>query len=894
MLPEEKILDSRTLTAELIGHLNSPLEQCLGDPLSQLTQMLRALGSKIPELSGSEALDQPPALFFRTIIDADPNLIFVKDQRGHIVLANQAVAAFYGTTIDALLAPEGEVSLANFAKAPLDQGSSENWNSMEQLILENSAEKQVLLQKAINAQGQIAWFQTTKRQFLSLRKQETYFLFVATDVTVLKRFAEALHQSEARYRAIVEDQTDLVCRFQPDGTLTFVNASYCRYFSQEREQLLGQNFLSFLPEADRRRCLPALMALGPANPVVTLEHSIMLPNDRCRWQQWIDRAILDSAGQLIEFQAVGRDITEQKSTSEALQVAARVNSQLVSAINSLTTGVIIVDACSPGHPIIFVNPGFTTITGYTVSEALGEDGHFLQGAGTDRNIGDVIQEATKLRKPISCEVLFYRKDASPFWGEIVITPIYDQTEHIVNFACLLSDITLRKKTEEALRHSALHDALTDLPNRVLFLDRLHQAMAYSQRYTKLFAVFFLDIDRFKVINDSLGHLAGDQLLIAIARRLEQCLARCNTVARFGGDEFTILLEDVGNIQEVKKVAQYIHQTLAIPLYIEGHEFSISASIGIALSNSSYTRPEDLLRDADTALYRAKSLGGARSVVFDLEMYEYALTRLRVESDLRRAIKRHELHLVYQPIVELATGQLAGFEALVRWRHPQRGLISPTAFIPVAEETGLIVPIGQWVLREACHQMHSWQTKFAFDRRLTMSVNLSGREFLQPDLVTQIVQTLQETNCQTHWLKVEITESMMIDHADSIISKFHQLCQLGVQLCIDDFGVGYSSLRYLHRFPIQTVKIDRSFINTMNGNSESAAIVQTIITLAHTLGMNVVAEGLETMQHFKQIRALGCEYGQGFLFSVPLDALSAEELLAKKDPLEISRFEKSSF
>ncbi len=433
------------------------------------------------------------------------------------------------------------------------------------------------------------------------------------------------------------------------------------------------------------------------------------------------------------------------------------------------------------------------------------------------------------------------------------------------------------------------DALTGLPNRTLFVDRLARSVERAKRRKgSLFAVLFLDLDRFKVVNDSLGHMIGDQLLIAIARRLESCLRAGDTVARLGsdrllarlgGDEFTILLDDIRDVSEATRVADRIQKELMFPFNLGGHDVFTTASIGIALSATGYERPEDLLRDADTAMYRAKALGKARCEIFDTVMHARAVARLQLETDLRRAVERQELQNHYQPIVSLQTGTIAGFEALVRWKNPRRGLILPSEFIPVAEETGLILSIGPWVLLEACCQLSRWQMQRPDSPQLTVSVNLSGKQFMQPDLVEQTAQILRKANLDPRSVKLEITESVIMENTESVTAMLMQLRALNIQLGIDDFGTGYSSLSYLHRFPIDTLKIDRSFVSRMGVERENAAIVRTIVSLAHNLGMNVIAEGVETKEQLAQLRALGCEYAQGDFFSKPLDGEAATALIS---------------
>lgn len=475
------------------------------------------------------------------------------------------------------------------------------------------------------------------------------------------------------------------------------------------------------------------------------------------------------------------------------------------------------------------------------------------------------------------------QDGSYRWMLTRGLAVRDASGEAVRMVGSLTDITMRKHTEAQLLHDALHDVLTGLPNRTLLLDRLRHAIQIAKRNAEyLFAVLFLDLDRFKVINDSLGHMIGDQLLIAIAHRLAICLRPGDTVARLGGDEFVVLLEDVPNVQGVTTIAERIQQALSQPFNLDGNEVFTTASIGIALSPTGYDAPEDLLRDADIAMYRAKEQGRARHEIFNPGMYTRAVALLQIETDLRRAIDRQELALYYQPIVSLRTLQITGFETLLRWHHPYKGLVSPCEFIPIAEETGLIVPIGLWVLRQACTQMRQWHEEFPSRSPLTVSVNLSGKQFT-PQMVQQIRTILEETQLQPRFLRLEITESVLMDNTEAAASMLNELRDLGIQLSMDDFGTGYSSLSYLHRFPIDTIKIDRSFIHQIDRDGEQLAIVRTIITLAWNLGMDVIAEGLETTKQLAQLRSLQCDLGQGYLFSPPLNATDAVHLLSGSLP-----------
>ena len=454
-------------------------------------------------------------------------------------------------------------------------------------------------------------------------------------------------------------------------------------------------------------------------------------------------------------------------------------------------------------------------------------------------------------------------------------------QELNNYICEQERISrVLEETKEHFRHAAFHDSLTGLPNRAMFTELLKAEIESSHRHGEhMFAVLFLDLDRFKNVNDSLGHTHGDLLLVAFAERLEHSLRPLDTLARFGGDEFAILLSGMSDATDAVRVAQRIQDELTQPFVLDKNSAFATASIGIAFSSSGYDRADDILRDADIAMYRAKENGKARYEVFDHGMHARAVSRLQLESDLRQAIEQKEFCVYYQPIVSLQTGRLAGFEALVRWNHPRRGLVSPADFIPVAEETGLIVPIGQWVLNEACAQVRQWQIDSPSHRSLSLSVNLSARQVAHPDLLQRIKEALASSKLNPHCLKLEITESVVMENAEAAAQMFKQLRLLGVQLSIDDFGTGYSSLSYLHRFPLNYLKIDRSFVSRLTTDNDNA-IVRTISTLARNLGMEVIAEGIETEEQFLQLKMLGCEYGQGYLFSRPVANEAVMHLLAQ--------------
>ncbi len=529
--------------------------------------------------------------------------------------------------------------------------------------------------------------------------------------------------------------------------------------------------------------------------------------------------------------------------------------------------------------IISINQYGAELLGYSKQELLYQDFYTIVYE-EDRDsfqqlFASIFREKLAI---VEAEFRKVRKDGSIIWERQRSQLIFNSGDEPVELRMICRDITERKQGEEQLRQNAFYDALTGLPNRVLFTERLEQAIAHTQRHKEhLFAVLFLDLDRFKVVNDSLGHLMGDRLLIEIANRLKLCLRQSDTVARLGGDEFTILLPDIEDSSDAIFVAERIQEALKLPFALDANEVFTSISIGITLSTTDYESAEDVLRDADIAMYRAKSQGTARYEIFNTDMHVQAVALLQLETDLRLAIERQEFRLQYQPIILLESGKIAGFEALIRWQHPQKGLLAPDEFLRAAIETGLLISLCQWVIRTACQEARLWRSQFP-DLLLTISVNLSSQHFNQSNLSTEVARVLQETDLEASILKLEVTESLIMASAETVKAMLYELKDLGVQLSIDDFGTGYSSLARLHHFPIDELKIDRSFIDSMGNDSGNSAIVEAIIALAQKLNLDVTAEGVETPEQLAKLRELKCKYGQGFFFSRPLDSVAVRELI----------------
>ncbi|HEX4945894.1 MAG TPA: EAL domain-containing protein, partial [Blastocatellia bacterium] len=575
-----------------------------------------------------------------------------------------------------------------------------------------------------------------------------------------------------------------------------------------------------------------------------------------------------------------RDITERQKAAEALRLSEERYALAAEAANdglwdwNLATN----------H--VYFSPRWKALLGYAESDLEPKMEEWFQRIHEEDRTA--VQAALTLHleglsEHFECEYRMLHQDGRYLWMMSRGLAIGTAPDRRTRIAGSQSDITTRKLAEQQLLHDAFHDALTRLPNRALFTDRLKLVLERAKRHSNYhFAVLFLDLDRFKVVNDSLGHLVGDHLLACVANRVQSVVRAGDTVARLGGDEFTILLENLTSRGEAQGIAERVQECLQQPFQLEEHEIFTSASIGIVYDAPSIQRPEDILRDAETAMYRAKATGKAHYEFFENSMYTRAVGLLRLETDLRQALEREEFILYYQPIVTLKDNTIRGFEALLRWQHPTLGLVPPNDFIPLAEETGLILPMGRWVLRQACQQIRQWQESFPQHPPLHISVNLSAQQLLEEDLVEYVQQILQDNRIQPRCLKLEITESNLIERVARGRATLEKLRALGAEISIDDFGTGYSSLSYLHDLPVSTLKIDRSFIHSINGDPDSTEFARTILLLARNLRMSVVAEGIETPEQAQQLKALACEYGQGYLFSKPVTARIITTLLEESE------------
>lgn len=612
-----------------------------------------------------------------------------------------------------------------------------------------------------------------------------------------------------------------------------------------------------------------------------LTYRIVDGQGKVRWVLESTAAIRD-AGVVTHFLGYVIDITERKQAEEQLQLWGHV-------VATTSNGIVITGPAHQGYPIISVNPAFERITGYSAEEVVGKNGRFLHSA--DPNQPELDRLRAALREARECHVVLrnYRKDGSQFWNELFVAPVRDAGGKVTHFIGVQNDISDHKAYEERLEYQANYDDLTRLPNRTLLQDRLKHAIAQARRNGYLVAVMFLDLDRFKMVNDSLGHGAGDVLLQTMAERLKASVRKGDTVARLGGDEFVLVLENLSQENHAAMVAGKVLETMRQPFTLEEQEIFVTCSIGISLFPKDGDDRQTLLKNADIALHRSKE-GGRNTIQFyAAEMNVRTLERLTLENHLRRALERRELVLHYQPQVDLSTGRMVGLEALLRWQHPELGIISPAEFIPLAEEIGVIVPLGEWALRQACTQMKTWQDEGL--PALPVAVNLSARQFIQAGLTELVGRTLEETGLEARYLELEITESLLMKDMEGAVVTLRALKAMGLGLAIDDFGTGYSSLSYLKRFPLDRLKIDQSFVRDITTDPDDAAIALAVIAMAHSLRLKVIAEGVETEAQLTFLRTRGCDEIQGYYFSPPLPAEEMAALLQTNHTLPLPSAEK---
>jgi diguanylate cyclase (GGDEF)-like protein/PAS domain S-box-containing protein len=694
----------------------------------------------------------------------------------------------------------------------------------------------------------------------------------ARDVSERKAADGAVRASQERFRSLVQHASEFVVVYDVRGGITYVSPSAARFAGRDADALVGTNQSDLVHPDDRDQFLHSLAGLLDCSGKT--DRFTIRVRRYDRQYRWLEVIATNLAGDANVGGIVinARDITERFAAEGALRDSEE---RFRSAFEHAPIGMALAD--HQGR-ILRSNRAFARMLGREPADF------------SDLTIRDITHpddwsdNADNIRRlfageigDYSLEKRYLHADGHVVWVALSVSAVRDANGDPLYMIGQVEDITERKAIGERLAHQAIHDPLTGLPNRTFFIDRVRKTMDRVNRRRHRVAVLFLDVDHFKVINDSLGHEAGDQLLLTIGHRLRRMLRPSDTVARFGGDEFTILCTDVDDPSSVRRLAERVLEEIARPVLLADNEVFVTASIGIACSGHGAETPGTLVRDADTAMYRAKDHGRNRAEFFDERSRARTLEHLHTGNALHRALERGEFELHYQPILELETGRVIGFEALVRWRHPERGLVMPLEFIGLAEETGLIVPIGAWVLETACVQVASWQAARPDDQPLSISVNVSPRQLAEPSFPEQLEQVLGHSGIRPGTLWLEITETTLMHDTESAGSALRALRTQGIHLAVDDFGTGYSSLSHLKRFPIEALKIDQSFIRGLADNAEDAAIVTAVISLAHALGLSSTAEGVETPEQLAELRTLGCELAQGNLFAQPQPATLAGEL-----------------
>ncbi len=696
------------------------------------------------------------------------------------------------------------------------------------------------------------------------------------DITHRKQAEAKIANSEVRYRRVVEAQTDFILRSLPDTTITFANSSLCKALGISPEELVGKKWSYYASPVDlEENVVQPDIALSPEQPRRFEENRNRRANGQIGWTQWLDEGIFDEAGQLVEIQSVGRDITPLKQAEQAL----RESEERLRLVTENMSDLVCLH--HPDGRYLYITPSSQTLLGYSPAELIGRDPYTLFHPEDCDRIRQSHQLVLKgITNPMTYRIR--QQTGDYIWLETLTQPIFDQQGQLIHLQTTSREVSDRIKAEEQLRHDSLHDSLTGLPNRTLLLERLDLSLRRATRHKSYqFAVLFLDLDNFKVINDSLGHLIGDELLLKTAALLSQMIRETDLAARLGGDEFVVLLDGLDEAEEAVRVTERILAGLETPLLVANREIFIGASIGIVVGATGYQCAEELLRDSDLAMYRAKHSGRGCYVMFDPDMHLKAVQRLQIESDLRKALEHSQFVLYYQPVVDLKSQTVRGFEALIRWQHPQKGCVSPADFIEIAEETGLIEPIGEWVLHSACRQLALWQAQFP-QRILQISVNLSVKQ-LKASLLQTLEDVLTAYCIQPHSLVLEITESMLVENIGTTVKLLKQIKAKGIHISIDDFGTGYSSLSYLHQLPIDVLKIDRAFVSPAEPDARNQVIAESIIALSNLLELNVIAEGIETAQQLAWLQMLGCESGQGYFFSPPVLAEQAAQMLTQPAP-----------
>lgn len=673
----------------------------------------------------------------------------------------------------------------------------------------------------------------------------------------LTKAKETLQDSEQRFRSLFTQNPDAVFSLDLSGYHLSVNQSVLTLLEINTAQIIGRHWKDIVAH-EHHPIVDAAFQKALTGMAQRFDLEVISQQGSARQ---LDISFLPTVVQdkVVGVYGIAKEMTALRQKESQLRIYQR-------SLEASSNGILICEAQQTDYPIIYVNSAFTDMTGYALEEVKGRSCRFLQGPDTDPQQITEIQRALEQHHDITLTLRNYRKNGQAFWNNLFLSPVRGPDGQVTHFVGSINDISERRDHENALAFHATHDVLTGLGNRALFEDHLRHDVELARRHEQQLAVLFIDLDEFKPINDTLGHGIGDQVLINVARRLEQAIRPSDTLCRFGGDEFVLLLPDLDSPQQAEEIAERLLEALSLPYRIERHELYLSASIGIALNDQQLIQPEELLQQADMAMYKAKQQGRNTLQTFTQDINQKLTQRVTLRNDLQEAILNEQFELHYQPLLTIE-GAVQGFEALVRWNHPIKGAISPALFIPIAEETGQIIALGQWVIERAARDFLTLQPQLPSHCRI--SVNLSPMQFHRPSFLSSLSATLEATGLSATSLELELTEGILMNDTDAAIDTLHALREMGISVAIDDFGTGFSSLSYLRHLPVDKVKIDRSFINNIAHNSKDAAIVQGIVALAHHLELKVVAEGVETSQQHQQLVALKCDVFQGYLFARPM-------------------------
>ncbi|MDP2827903.1 MAG: PAS domain S-box protein [Sulfuricellaceae bacterium] len=676
---------------------------------------------------------------------------------------------------------------------------------------------------------------------------------------------------------VVEGTENSVVITNAQGVIEYVNPAFTRVSGYQADEVVGKTPSVVKSGMTTPETYQALWETLQAGKEWRGDFLNRRKNGELFWESEVISILRDDKGKTTHFVAIKEDITARKLQEERLRLWQR-------AIESSFNAIVITDASLPHNPLIYVNAAFERITGYSKDEALGRNCNFLQNEDRDQPDIQDLRCAIRDKREGRAVLRNYRKDGSLFWNELLIAPVRDEQGRVTHFIGVQNDISERVHYEAQLEYQATHDALTGLANRNLLGDRLEQAIVFAHRAERLVAVMLLDIDRFKLVNDTLGHACGDAMIQRVGKRLASCVRPGDTVARLGGDEFMVVMSDMASEIDAVSLARHLLDAVAAPMNVEGRDMMVTASLGVAIYPKDGEQAADLMKNADVAMYLAKDQGRNSFQFYSPEFNARTLERLELETRLRGALDGDQLVLHYQPKVDLQSGQMFGAEALIRWRHPLLGMVSPADFIPLAEETGLIVPIGEWVIETACRQLRAWQDEGL--PNMVLSVNVSARQFQQENLSRVVAQALRLNGVQAQYLDLEVTESAAMRNPDQTIAILHQLKTIGVKISLDDFGTGYSSLNYLKRFPIDTLKIDQSFIRDITTDPDVAAIALSVTSLAHSLKHRVIAEGVETEAQLNFLRRHRCDEMQGYYFSRPVPIAEFTALIREGRKLDV--------